>query len=203
MQIASPRQTDNLVEPLFLERWSPRSFDRSAIDDGDLQTLFDAARWAPSSFNRQPWRFIYAHRDTPSWERFIDLLKPQNSGWARNGSVLILMASDTMIQFPGSPMPTPSHSHSFDAGAAWALFALQATRMGLAAHGLAGVDFERARTELGVPDDYRIEAGIVLGRAADKSLLPEPLQAREAPSGRNPVDSFAWEGRFGGVQAAG
>ena len=200
MQIAPSRQTDNPVDPLFLERWSPRSFDRSAIGDGELRTLFDAARWAPSSFNRQPWRFIYAHRDTPSWERFVGLLKPFNAGWSQNASVLVFLASDTMIQFPGAPTPTPSHSHSFDAGAAWALFALQATRMGFATHGLAGVDFERAQVELDVPADFRLEAGIVLGRAADRSLLPEPLQAREGPSGRNPVDSFAWEGRFGGAR---
>ena len=79
MQTPPPRQTDNPVEPLFLARWSPRSFDRSAISAAELETLFDAARWAPSSLNRQPWRFIYAHRDTPAWADFVSLLYPHNA----------------------------------------------------------------------------------------------------------------------------
>jgi nitroreductase len=198
----SNRQADHAIEPLFLERWSPRSFDRSKIDDADLFALFEAARWAPSSFNRQPWRFIYAHRATPAWERFLSLLMPINAAWAANGSVLLFLASDRMIHLPGVEAPIPSHCHSFDAGAAWALFALQATRMGFATHGLAGVDFERARVELGVPDDFRLDAGIVLGRRDDRELLPEILRAREQPSLRNPIESFAWEEHFGGVQPA-
>ena len=200
MQTEPQRQTNNPVEPLFLERWSPRSFDRSAISAQDLETLFDAARWAPSSFNRQPWRFIYAHRDTPAWTEFLGLLQPYNASWAQNASVLLILVSDTMIHYPGAPAAVPSHTHSLDAGAAWALFALQAARMGFATHGMAGIDFDKARAALGVPDEFRVEAGIVLGRQADKSLLPEPLQAREIASGRNPVESFAWQGRFGGAQ---
>lgn len=192
------RNADHSIDPIFTERWSPRSFDGSKIEDAELGALFEAARWAPSSFNRQPWRFVYAHRDSADWGRFLDLLMPFNAAWASGSSAILFIVSDRMIQLPGREGPEVSRSHSFDSGAAWACLALQATRMGLATHGLAGVDFGRARIELGVPDDYHIEAAVVVGRRGERERLPEPLQAREAPSGRNPVSSFAWAGRFGG-----
>ena len=185
------------IEPFFLERWSPRAFDRSPIGDDELFALFEAARWAPSSFNHQPWRFVYAHREGADWERFAGLLMPFNAGWARQASVLVFMLSDTLIQLPGSDAPRPSHSHSFDAGAAWAYLALQASMQGLATHGMTGVDFEGARVELAVPDQYRIETAIAIGRRGDKSRLPEQLQGREAPSPRRPLAELAAPARFG------
>lgn len=199
MQPGAPRSTDHDIDPIFTERWSPRSFDGSKVEDRELNALFEAARWAPSSFNRQPWRFVYAHRDSEEWAQFLGLLMPFNAGWAAKASVIVFIISDTLIQLPGRESPEVSRSHSFDAGAAWASLALQATRIGLSTHGLAGVDFERARIELGVPEDFHIEAGIVIGRRAASGALPEPLRAREAPSSRNPVISFAWKARFGGT----
>jgi nitroreductase len=192
----NPRIAENSVEPLFLDRWSPRAFDESAISSADLATIFDAARWAPSAFNFQPWRFLFARRDGTDWQAFLDLLLPFNAAWAGRASALVFILSDTLIQAPAATEPSPSHSHSFDTGAAWALLALQATRLGYHAHGMTGVDFPRARAELGVPDRFRIEAAAVIGRLADKSILPEALQAREVPSGRKPVGEFAFEGRF-------
>src|SRR4051812_43471966 len=139
------------VDPLFLERWSPRAFDGSDIPDADLMTMFEAARWAPSAFNSQPWRFLYAKRGDENWERFLGLLIPWNQGWAQSASVLIYFLSDCLMETkPG--VSSPSHSHSFDAGAAWASLALQATRLGYHAHGMSGVDFDRARVELEVPE---------------------------------------------------
>lgn len=192
----NPRAAGTSVEPLILERWSPRAFDGSAVTDADLDTIFDAARWAPSAFNFQPWRFLYARRDSADWPRFLGLLLPFNQSWAERASVLIFVLSDTLIQGPTAAEPSPSHSHSFDAGAAWAVLALQATRLGYHAHGMTGVDFERARAELEIPDRFRIEAAIAVGRIADKSILPEALQAREVPSDRKPVAAFAFEGNF-------
>jgi nitroreductase len=189
---------ERAVDPLFLERWSPRAFDSSAMPQADLDTIFDAARWAPSAFNYQPWRFLYAHRDTADWNRFLGALLPFNQSWVRNASVIVYILSDTQMAAPGSDDFKPSHSHSFDAGAAWALLALQATRLGYHTHGMTGVDFDAARKELGVPDRFRIEAAIAIGRQADKAILPETLQAREAPSGRNPVEQFAFAGNFAG-----
>jgi len=196
--IVNHRTADHDIDPLFLERWSPRAYDGSALDEQDVLRLLEAARWAPSSYNMQPWRFVYARRDTPAWDRLLGLLIPRNADWVAQASLLLLIASDTLMQPPGAAEAKPSHSHSFDAGAAWAQLALQATRMGLQAHGMVGFDLERARTELGIPERYRIEAMIAVGRQTDKSILPEALQAREHPSGRNPVDAFAFEGAWQG-----
>jgi nitroreductase len=192
------RDTHRSVEPLFLERWSPRAYDGSAITQNDLETIFDAARWAPSAFNYQPWRFLYAHRDSADWERFLALLAPFNQTWVKNAGAIVFILSDTLMAAPGSDDYKPSHSHSFDAGAAWALLALQATRLGYHAHGMTGVDFDKARAELSVPERYRIEAATAIGRQGDKSVLPEALQEREEPSGRHAVESFAFAGNFSG-----
>ena len=132
------RQSDHPIDPLFLERWSPRAFDGSEIPDSDLMTMFEAARWAPSAFNSQPWLFLYAKREEADWQRFLGLLIPWNQGWAHSASVLIYILSDSLMETrPG--IWKESHSHSFDAGAAWASLALQATRLGYRAHGMSGV----------------------------------------------------------------
>lgn len=184
------------VEPLFLDRWSPRAFDGSAIPDEDLLTLFDAARWAPSAFNAQPWRFLYARRDGPDWQRYLGLLLPFNASWAANASVLIFILSDSLIESVGGGAAKPSPSHSFDAGAAWALLALQATRLGYHAHGMAGIDVPKTREELAIPDRFRIEAAAAVGRRGDASTLPESLRLREAPSDRRPIADIAFAGSF-------
>jgi nitroreductase len=190
------RITNAPIDTLFLERWSPRAFDGSKLEDADLLTMFDAARWAPSAFNGQPWRFVYAHRDSEAWPRFLGLLMPFNVMWAQRASLLVFILSDTLIQLPRAQSLSVSHSHSFDAGAAWALLALQATRLGYHTHGMTGVDFERARTELSVPDQFRIEAAIAIGRIGDKSTLPPEFQSREAPNGRKDLEELVMEGRF-------
>ena len=192
----TPRVATHPIDPLFLERWSPRAFDGSKLSDTELFTILEAARWAPSSFNHQPWRFVYAHRESADWERFAGLLMPFNAMWARNAAVLLFILSDTMIHLPRAPAPTISHSHSFDAGAAWAYMALQAIRMGIRTHGMVGLDFERARKELSVPDSFRIEAAIAIGRVGDKSKLPPEMQAREVPNSRRDLAEFIMEGRF-------
>ncbi len=188
------RQADHSVDPLFLERWSPRAYDGSEMPEEDLLSLFEAARWAPSAFNSQPWRFLYARRGDNDWERFLDLLIPFNRSWAQSASVLVYILSDTLPVTDKAGQPATSHTHSYDAGAAWACFALQATRMGYQAHGMSGVDFERAREELEVPERYRIEAAAAVGRRGDPAALPENLRAREVLSGRKPMEEFAFRG---------
>ncbi|MGZ8361547.1 MAG: nitroreductase family protein [Allosphingosinicella sp.] len=191
----TPRTADRPIDPLFLQRWSPRAFDGSDLPDEHLQTIFEAARWAPSAFNSQPWRFLYARRGDANWARFLDLLIPFNQSWAHSASVLIYILSESLTETkPG--VWKESHSHSFDAGAAWVSLALQATRLGYHAHGMSGVDFDRARVELGVPDRFRVEAAAVVGRIGDPATLPERLQAREFPSDRRPVGEFAFAGNF-------
>lgn len=195
---SAQRQTENPVDPLFLERWSPRAFDGSDMDEKDLETIFDAARWAPSAFNLQPWRFVYARRGDADWQRFLDILLPANAGWASQASVLLFVLSDRFGPAREGEEAQISHSHSFDAGAAWAVLALQAFKLGYHSHGMTGIDFDRARTELNVPDRFRVEAAIAIGKKADKSILPEKLQAREMPNGRHPIEHFVFRGRFSG-----
>lgn len=190
------REPDYRVDPLFLGRWSPRAFDGSDMPEEDLMTLFEAARWAPSAFNSQPWRFLYARRGDRAWERFLDLLIPWNRGWAKSASALIYILSDSLPFIAKDGEPATSHTHSYDSGAAWACLALQASLMGYQAHGMSGVDFERAQAELGVPERYRIEAAAAVGRIGDPATLPEKLRAREFPSGRKPVEEFAFRGSF-------
>jgi nitroreductase len=194
----APRIPARPIDETFLNRWSPRAFDGSAIPEEDLLALFEAARWAPSAFNSQPWRFLYARRGDGDWDRFLDLLIPWNRAWAQGASALIYILSDRLPMVDKAGEPAASHTHSYDAGAAWAYLALQATMMGYQAHGMSGVDFERAQAELRVPERFRIEAAAAVGRIGDPATLPEKLRAREGPSGRKPVEEFVFKGRFPG-----
>jgi nitroreductase len=201
MTTANSRSTDYPIDALFLQRWSPRSFTGAPMPEDELFTILDAARWAPSAFNSQPWRFIYARRDTEHWPKLLGLLTESNQLWARNASVLVILVSKTTVLPRGADKEVPSWSHSVDAGAAWCSLALQATRSGWAAHGMVGFDKERAATELGVPDGYRVEIAIAIGQQGDKALLPESLQAREVPNDRLPLREVVSEGHFGAGKA--
>jgi nitroreductase len=188
------RTTNPDILPLIRERWSPRSFDASAMPQADLEVLLEAAGLAPSAYNIQPWTFLYAHRDDANWDRFLALLVEFNQGWAKDASVLLFTVSQTTMGH--GEQPSPNHSHSFDTGAAWQTLALQAAHMGYAAHGMTGVDFARAAAELSVPADHRIEAAIALGRPAPANRLPEFLRDKEVPSGRKPVADIMRAGNF-------
>jgi nitroreductase len=188
------RIADHPIADVLLQRWSPRAFSGETMDQATLLTIFEAARWAPSTYNSQPWRYLYAHRETPQFDKILGLLVPANQGWAKNAAVLMVAISKIMISVRGAEVQ--SHSHSFDTGASWQNMALQATALGWTAHGMTGFDIPRAASELGVPEGYRVEAAIALGKQGDKSMLPEAMQGMETPNGRNPVSSFAFEGDF-------
>jgi nitroreductase len=190
------RTADHPIDKVFLERWSPRAFTGADMTEAELFTILEAARWAPSSYNSQPWRFIYGLRGTPAFDKLLGLLNPFNQSWAKNGSALVVLVSSSTMLPPGADKPVPSHSHSLDAGSAWAYLALQASISGWAAHGMVGFDIPRAFTELNVPEGFRVEVAIVIGKPGDKSILPEGLAAREAPSPRKPLSETAFEGSF-------
>ena len=196
MTTVGNRTADHPIDPLFLERWSPRAFTGEAISEADLMTMFEAARWAPSSYNSQVWRFVYARRDTPHWPALFGLLNEFNQGWAKDASALVVLGSSSTMIPPGKDSAIPSHSHSMDSGAAWTQFALQATRMGWYTHGMVGFDIPRAFAELGFPEGFRVEQCFAVGRIGDKSKLPEFLQAREMPSPRKPLSETVFEGKF-------
>ena len=196
MTTSSPRRADHPIDPVFLDRWSPRAFAPDTIAETELLGLLEAARWAPSSYNSQPARFIYGRRGTPAFDALLDLLIPFNQSWAKTSSALLFVLSNSLMRPPGQEKDVPSHSHSFDAGAAWMSFALQAQMRGWYTHGMVGLDFDRAFAELDVPQGYRVECAIAIGRIGDRTSLPEGLQAREQPSDRHPLSAMAMEGRF-------
>lgn len=167
MTAINDRTADHPVDPMFLERWSPRAFTGEPLAEADLLTMLEAARWAPSSYNSQPWRFVYARRDTPHWGQFLDLLVPFNRGWAGGASALVILVSNSLMRPPGSDKDVPSLTHSLDAGTASGYFALQAHKMGWHVHGMAGLDRERAFADLNVPAGYRVEAAYAVGRRRD------------------------------------
>jgi nitroreductase len=190
------RVAEHTIDPLFLERWSPRAFTVDGISEAELLSLFEAARWAPSSYNSQPWRFVYARRGTAHWDKLLGLLNEFNASWAKHAAALVIVVSKQTMAVPGKTEEISSYSHSFDAGAAWAQLALQATRSGWQAHGMVGFDHARAAAELNVPAGYRVEAAVAIGKPGDKAQLPEGLQARETPSQRNPLSASVFEGAF-------
>lgn len=155
-------------------------------------SLFEAARWAPSSYNNQPWRFIYAKRGSEYWDRLFGLMVEFNQSWTKNAAVLIAVISKKNFDFNGKPSPT----HRFDTGAAWENLALEASARGLVAHGMEGFDYERARKELNVPDDYDVEAMIAVGKPGKKEDLSPDLQEKEVPSDRRPLNEIVMEGVF-------
>lgn len=190
------RKAGYRINPLFIQRWSARAFTDEAISHEQLLGLFEAARWAPSAYNAQPWRFIYALKGSAHWESFLQLLIEFNRSWAANASALVFIISRTQFQPPSKEAPSPFPTHAFDAGAAWASLALQAQDAGWSAHAMAGFDQQQARAVLGIPDEYAIQAAIAIGRPGNPESLPEGLRARETPSQREPLEQLVAEGGF-------
>ena len=162
------------------------------LSEAELFTLFEAARWAPSTYNEQEWRFLYARRDTPPWPLLFDLLVEANQEWCRNAALLSVVLAHKVFQRNGKPNAV----HVFDSGLAFENLALQGTAMGLVVHGMAGFDFNKARTTLGVPEDYAVCAMFAVGRPGNPAELPPELREREVPSQRKPVREIVCEGRF-------
>jgi len=194
MSHLASRTTTHDIEPLFVSRWSTKAYDGGEIPDDILLKSFEAARWAPSGGNGQPWRFIYSKRGSETWPQFLSLVNERNQVWAANASALVVLLSKKIRQTPEGPRP--SRSHSFDAGAAWSNFAHQTHLSGFSTRAIGGFDRPAARISLEVPEDYEIEVFIAIGKPADKTVLPEPLQAANQPSKRLPLSALISDGRF-------
>jgi nitroreductase len=186
------RTAEHPIEPLFVERWSPRAMSGEPLSEGELLTLFEAARWAPSTYNEQEWRFLYARRDTPQWPAFFNLLVEGNQTWCERAALLCVVLAHKVFSRNGKPNPV----HLFDSGCAFENLALQGTAMGLVVHGMQGFDYDQARSTLSVPDDFAVAAMFAVGRPGDPDKLPESLRGREIPSDRKPVGEIACEGPF-------
>ena len=191
-EVKNIRKPEHEINPLILSRWSPRSMTGEEISDEELMSLFEAARWAPSSYNNQPWRFIYAKRNTNHWGRLFSLMVEFNQSWTKNAAVLVAVISKKIFDHNNQPSVT----HSFDTGAAWENLALQAESMGLVTHGMQGFDYEKAKKELEIPEDYSVEAMVAIGKRGRKEDLPKEMQERESPSVRKPLKDIIMEGKF-------
>lgn len=194
--VVNGRVADHPIAPMFLERWSARAFTDEVIGSEDLLTMLEAARWAASSYNVQPWRFVYELRDGPHWRECLDLLVPANRTWARHAAALVFFVSRAGMHEPGSDVELPSPTHAYDTGTASGYFALQANLMGWAVHGMVGFDQGRAMRVLAVPPNHAVQAVYGVGRRGNASLLPEKLRTREHASGRLPLGRLAFRGQF-------
>lgn len=186
------RSAHHNIHPLILGRWSPRAMSGETISQEELGQLFEAARWAPSSYNSQPWKFLYAEKGSEEWKTFFDLMVEFNQSWAKDASHLVVIVSKKNFEHNGEFSPT----HSFDTGAAWQNLALQGAELGLVIHGIGGFDYDRARKDLNIPDDCAVEAMIAVGKPGKKESLPTELQEKEAPTDRKKIEDFAWPGSF-------
>jgi nitroreductase len=187
------RTPSHPVDPLFPRRWSPRAMAGTPVPREAVLTLLEAARWAPSGGNGQPWRFVWALRDTPAFAALLDALVPGNQAWAHRAGALVLLAAKVMRD-DGKP----AASARFDAGAAWGSLALQGTLSGLAVHAMGGFDHEKARAAAGLPEGVEPQVVIAIGHPGAPDLLAEKDRAREQPNDRLPLEAFAFEGRWGG-----
>jgi len=184
-----PQPTTEGVLPIILERWSPRAFADRDVSSSDLRTIFEAGRWAPSSYNEQPWRFFVGHRNSETYKKILDALVPINQAWAKGAPVLILGVAKTRFSHNDSPNNYAAH----DLGAAMALMALQATALGLAAHQMAGFNWVKARESFLIPETYTIGSVMALGYQGELSELPQNFHAQEqSPRSRKPLSEIVW-----------
>jgi nitroreductase len=190
--VPNRRKPEAAVDPMFIDRWSPRAFSPEPLPEEAVASLFEAARWAPSCFNEQPWLFIYG---TDPEERgvFLQILAEGNRVWAASAPLLaVVFARRTFARGD-----KPNRWAPFDSGAAWVSLAFQARSMGLYAHGMGGFSRKRAYELLGVPEDqYEAMAAIAVGMYGDRDALPEEIKEVEQPNDRKPLSEVAVKGKF-------
>lgn len=167
--------TMDKIHDLITSRWSPRAFDRKPIEFEKVQLLFDAAKWAPSSRNAQPWRFIFATSDIPDYEVLLDLLDETNQVWAKTAPLLVLSLAQVVSTYKNRL----NRLAFYETGMAVSNLLLQATYMGLHVHQMAGYDVERAKETLVVPTRYEPAAMMAIGYRGDPAQLPENVSAWE------------------------
>ncbi len=183
------------VHDLIAERWSPYAFSNKAVEPEKLQSLMEAARWAASSYNAQPWNFVVATRQHPEeFERLTSALIPFNQEWVKKAPVLVFSVAKLNFDHNGQPNRHALH----DTGMALANLMTQATALGLYVHGMAGFDVEKAREVMALPEGYEPVAAFAIGYLGNPQELGEMLRGRhQAKRERKPLDAFVYSGKFG------
>jgi len=190
-----PANTDHPVQDYVRRRWSPRAFSEKPVAPDVLCSLFEAARWAPSSNNEQPWAFLVATKeDQENFARMLSVLVEFNVAWAKSAPVLVLAVSELAFAQNGQP----NRNAQYDTGSSTALLTLEAFSRGLFVHQMAGFDAQKARQVFDIPEGWEPIAALALGYPGDAASLPQKLQDREvAPRSRKPLREFVMAGRWG------
>jgi nitroreductase len=191
----NPAPTEAPIHEILTHRWSPRAFDARPVEPEKLRALFEAARWASSSYNAQPWFFIVATKDDPAnFKRVLECFVEFNQSWAKGAPAVALSVAGLKMQHNGQ-----DNRHAYhDVGQASATMALQATALGLQIHQMAGILPDKAREVFSIPEGFDAVAGIALGYPGDPAALPEQLREREVgPRQRKPASSFVFTGEWG------
>lgn len=191
----NPAPADHPIHELIGNRWSPRAYSDRPVERHQLALLFEAARWAPSSSNEQPWTFIFGEKGSAGYQRIFDTLVPFNQDWVKNAPVLAIGLARKQGK-DGSP----NRYALYDLGQAVGLLLVEATSLGLVVHQMAGFDIEKARHKLNIPDTHEIGAAMTIGHLGHPNSLSDKLKERElAPRQRKPLSDFVFEGGFGEV----
>jgi nitroreductase len=189
-----PRLADHPIDPRFLDRWSPRAFSDRPISAEDMACLLEAARWAPSASNNQPWRFVWALRGEAGFDAIAAALDEGNRAWAPKAAGLVVVTAKTVVERHGEKRP--NRTALFDTGAAWAQLALQARVQGLYAHGMGGFFAEPLAQAINLPEDHVIICVVAIGWRGDAADLPENQRAKEFPNQRLPLSETTRHGTF-------
>lgn len=193
------RTADHAIDPLFLRRRSPRAMSGAPLPASELWRLLEAARWAPSSGNQQPWRFVVAERETPGFEVIHATLAAGNQPWTARAAALIVVCAE-VVRTTKEGQKVPRRLAAFDAGAAWMSLALQGSLMGLVVHAMEGFDHAACKAAVAAPADVDVLAVVAVGLPGDPALLSEEWQRKgdETPNLRFPIEERVVFGRFGG-----
>lgn len=191
-----PAITQQPIHDLIANRWSGRAYDASqGVSKEQVISLLEAARWAPSCFGDQPWRYVVCNKaeNLQAWQAAFDCLVPGNQGWAVSAPVLLLICADTLF----SHNDKPNKWAPYDTGAATENLCLQATALGLMAHQMGGFDADKARTAFKVPERYQILAMVTVGYQADvESLTGETKERETAARSRKPLNELFFNGQW-------
>ena len=190
-----PAPTDVPIHELIRTRWSPRAFADKSVAPDVLRSVFEAARWAPSSNNEQPWAYLVATKeDADNFAKMLGTLVEFNQNWAKHAPVLALSVAHLKSSRDGKP----NHVAQHDVGSASAQLTFEANSRGLFVHQMAGFDGNKARQVFGIPEDWQPVAAMAIGYPGEPGSLPQPLRDRElGPRTRKPLSELAMTGKWG------
>src|SRR5690625_2942130 len=194
MNVVNNRKMEYPIDPVYLQRWSPRAFSTKPVPKEKLNAIFEAARWAPSAANFQPWSFVVVEKKEDK-EKFLSFVNETNVEWCQFAPVLVAIISKRTRNEAGDLNIT----HAFDTGTAWGYLTLEAARQGLITHGMGGFDRLKAKKVLHILEEYDVKAITAIGyHDKEAKLLPEKFKEREIPSTRNFIEDFVFAGKFNG-----